>query len=128
MSNHQKAASSFSFAPHESDPTDVAVHPAGHYAHGITTGAAAGSLAGAVGGAMLGHNFKTMIGRAGLGAIAGAGAGAGVGYHQVDTKRRAVEQAYGAQDPFALQKMSSENAYEMGRLFALRMIASQKQD
>lgn len=127
MNSNQKTAAGFSFAAHEDDPTDVAVHPAGHYAHGITTGAAGGALVGLGAGAMMGHNVKTMLTRGAAGALIGTGAGAGVGYHQVDTKRRAVEQAYGAQDPFALQKMSSEqrveNAYALGRQFALQQLS-----
>lgn len=108
----------FSFAPHEDDPTDVAVHPGGHYAAGITKGTAAGAGAGLAAGLMSGGggrkglaNLGTRVGRAGVGALIGSGVGGALGFHHVDVKRRAVEQAYGAQDPFALQKMSAYAAY-----------------
>lgn len=131
MIDYQKAAAGFSFAPHEDDPTDVAVNPASHFAAGIAKGTAAGTAAGAALGFLSGGggrkglaNLGTRVGRMGTAALVGAGAGGALGYHQVETKRRAVEQAYGAQDPFALQKMGADEAYAMGRLFALQKIAN----
>lgn len=118
-----KQAHGFSFASHEEDPTDVAVHPAGHYAAGIAKGTAVGATAGALSGALL-LGGKHPVGKAGVGGLIGMGLGAGLGYHNVDTKRRAVEQAYGAQDPFALQKMS---AYDAGSQFALQLIVERLQ-
>jgi hypothetical protein len=136
-----KAASQFSFARHEDDPTDVVINPTPHYAKGILEGGAVGSAVGIGTGILLRkHNagFRGTLGMAGAGGLVGLGAGAMKGHNDVDNKRKAVEQAYGATDPFALQKMSSatertgqmynqrlDAAYAAGYQFAMAKIAAE---
>jgi hypothetical protein len=114
----------FSFAPHENDPTDIAKNPWKHHASaaaaGGATGAAIGTALGAWAGA--GKGFKSMLGHAGAGALFGGGLGTGLGYHKSEKKQRTVEQAYGANDPFAMDKLSYDQAHDAGRQFAWRML------
>lgn len=114
----------FSFAPHENDPADIAKNPWKHHASaaagGGATGAAIGTALGAWAGA--GKGFKSMLGHAGAGALFGGGLGTGLGYHKSEKKQRTVEQAYGANDPFAMDKLSYDQAHDAGRQFAWRML------
>lgn len=131
--------SDFSFASHEDDPTDIAKNPTPHYLSGAARGAAGGALLGTTAGLLLRRGnagLRGTLGSAGAGALVGAGAGASTGYHTTDAKRKEVERAYGAVDPFALQKLSSVRsitttnehlsaAYAAGYEFALNKLAAE---